>query len=119
LGGKNVAKLKGENQIEKFRKVAERLSSKISFYEGVTGIIFVGGLARCFADRFSDLDITVFLGKDDEPLRTRIRDIGLNEEKRSSIEMGYLVFSFITISPQTLRFKHNPVKSKPYNSNIP
>jgi len=59
-----VVQLKGENRIKKFRRVAEGLASKISACEGVTGIVFIGGLVRGFADKFSDLDITVFLNKE-------------------------------------------------------
>lgn len=82
-----MVKLKGENRIREFKQVAERLVSKISSYEGVSGIVFYGGLVRGFADKFSDLDIMVFLSKKDEPLRTQIYNIGLDEEKRSGIEI--------------------------------
>ena len=86
-----MAKLKGKNQIRKFRQVAERLVSEISSLEGVTGIVFSGSLVRGFADRFSDIDIMVFLSKNDEPLRMQIRNIGLNEEKHSGIETDLMI----------------------------
>jgi len=35
-------------------------------FEGVAGIIFIGGLARGFADKYSNLDIIVFLDCKDE-----------------------------------------------------
>jgi len=82
-----MVRLKGENQIERFRHVAERLVSKISSYEGVTGIVFIGGLVRGFVDKFSDLDIIVFLNRKDEQLRKRIHDVGLDEGKLSSIDI--------------------------------
>ena len=47
-------KLKGKNQIRKFRRVAEDLALKISSLEGVSGIVFIRGLVRGFADKFSD-----------------------------------------------------------------
>jgi len=79
--------LKGENKITTFRQAAERLVSKIAPCEGVSGIIFVGGLVRGFADRFSDLDITVFLGEENEPLRRQIRNAALDEERGSGVEV--------------------------------
>jgi len=86
-GCQEMVKLKGENQIEKFRLVAERLASKISSYDGVMGIVFIGGLVRGFTDKFSDLDITVFLDRKEERLRRRIYDIGLYEKKRLGIDI--------------------------------
>jgi predicted nucleotidyltransferase len=80
-------KLKGENRIERFRQVAERLASKIASYKGVAGIVFIGGLVRGFADKFSDLDITVFLSRKDEGLKRRIYEIGLYEERVAGIEI--------------------------------
>jgi len=82
-----VVQLKGENRVKKFRRVAERLASKISSCEGVTGIVFIGGLVRGFADKFSDLDITVFLNKRDEELRKKICSLGIDEERRSGIDI--------------------------------
>ena len=82
-----MKKLKGENRIERFRQVAERLASKIASYEGVCGIVFIGGLVRGFADRFSDLDITVFISKKDEDLKRRIYNVGLGEGKASGIDV--------------------------------
>jgi len=71
-----MVKLKGENQIRKFRRVAEGLVSKIVSFEGVTGIVFIGGLVRGFVDKFSDLDIIVFLTRRDDQVRRKIRDLG-------------------------------------------
>ncbi len=82
-----VGKLKGKNRIRQFRQVAERLASEISTHEGVAGIVFLGGLVRGFADKFSDLDITVFLSKKDEQLRMQIYNLGLDEKKRSCIDV--------------------------------
>ena len=82
-----VIKLKGKNQIKKFKRVAERLASKIASYEDVAGIILIGGLVRGFTDNFSDVDITAFLSKKDERLRRKIRNLGLDEEKRLGIDI--------------------------------
>ena len=84
-------KLKGPNQIEAFRQVAERLVFRISACEGVCGILYHGGLVRGFADRFSDLDITVFLDRDDKELQRVIRGIELEEEKCSGLETDLMI----------------------------
>ena len=81
-----VAGLKGKNRIRKFRETADRLASKIAQLEGVAGVVFLGGLTRGFADKYSDLDITVFLRKEDRQLKAQIHKISSDEEKRSGVE---------------------------------
>lgn len=78
---------KGQNCILQFEKAASRITSKISTIDGVTGIVFLGGLARGYADKSSDLDITVFLDRDDDSLRRRIRSVGLDEQKASGVDV--------------------------------
>jgi predicted nucleotidyltransferase len=85
--------LRGENQIRMFQKIAERLTSKLALCEGVEGIVFIGGLVRGFVDRFSDLDVIVLLDRQDEDLRRRIYEIGLDEERRSGVEPDLTVHS--------------------------
>lgn len=82
-----MAKLKGKNQIGKFRRVADRLVSKMASCEGITGIVFIGGLVRGFVDKFSDVDIIVFLSRKDERLRRQIYDLGLDEERLSGVDI--------------------------------
>ena len=84
---KMMPKLKGKNQIRKFRQVAEALVSKISSFEGVAGVVFIGGLVRGFADRFSDVDIIVFLSRRDERLKRRIRGLGVDVQRRLGIDV--------------------------------
>jgi len=82
-----MVKLKGENQIRRFRRVAEGLVSKISSFEGVMGIVFIGGLVRGFVDKFSDVDIIVFLSRRDERFRRKIRDLGVDKQRRLGIDV--------------------------------
>ena len=84
---KLMLNVKGKNQIRKFRQVAEGLASKIAPYKGVAGIVFIGGLVRGFTDKFSDLDIIVFLNRKDKHLRRQIYDLGLDEERRFGIDI--------------------------------
>jgi predicted nucleotidyltransferase len=82
-----MVRLKGENQIRKFRQVAEGLVSKIVSFEDVAGIVFIGGLVRGFVDKFSDMDIIVFLSRRDEQLRKKIRDLGSDRQRRLGIDV--------------------------------
>ena len=86
-----MTELKGSNQIDTFRQVAEKLVSRICACQGVCGILYHGGLVRGFADRFSDLDITVFSDGDDEGLQRAIRIIEREEEKRSGLETDLMI----------------------------
>jgi predicted nucleotidyltransferase len=82
-----MTELKGKNQIRRFKQVAEKLVKRISPLEGVAGIVYIGGLTRGFADKYSDVDIIVFLGKKDEELKERIRKIGPEEERQSGLDI--------------------------------
>ncbi|RLI23995.1 hypothetical protein DRO58_07980 [Candidatus Bathyarchaeota archaeon] len=79
--------LKSENLIDRFLRVAGELVSRITSLDGVVGVVFLGGLARGFLDRFSDLDIDVFLRERDERLRRRIYDLGSEVESRYGIKV--------------------------------
>ena len=79
--------LKGQNRIRRFREIAEELASKIAKHDGVVGVVFAGGLERGFADKYSDVDILVFLRKKSQVLRDRILRLGSEEQKRSSIDV--------------------------------
>jgi len=86
------AVLKGENQIDKFRRIADKLTSKIASLGGVAGVVFIGGLVRGFTDKFSDVDIIVFIDRRDETLRVKIRKIALEQERRSRIDIDIEVY---------------------------
>ncbi len=82
-----MIELQGKNLIKKFRQAADELASQMATYEGVTGIVYIGGLVRGFTDKYSDVDIIVFLDKNDRSLRTQAYSIGLNGEKRFGIDI--------------------------------
>jgi predicted nucleotidyltransferase len=82
-----AAKIKGQNKIRTFRRIAKRLASKISKHKGVAGIAFIGGLVRGFADEYSDLDIIVLLTEKDEKLRRQICALGSDEAKRCKVDI--------------------------------
>lgn len=82
-----MAKLTGKNQIRRFRKAAEQLTTRISQLDGVAGIVFIGGLVRGFVDKFSDIDVIVFLSKMANGLKRKVRDIGLDEGNRSGLDI--------------------------------
>lgn len=75
-----MTELKGENLLNQFKPVAERLVSEISSVKSVSSIILLGGLTRGFMDKFSDLDIMVLLETFDNSLKQRVRKIGAKAE---------------------------------------
>ncbi len=82
-----MSRLRGNNQIKKFKQVAQKLVSEISQLDGVCSIVFLGGLTRGFADKFSDVDLIVFLNKNDNQLKRQIRTIGSREEQSSGLDI--------------------------------
>jgi predicted nucleotidyltransferase len=85
--GESMNRLKGKNQIKKFRQIAKQLAIKISLLEDVSGIAFIGGLVRGFADKFSDIDIIVFTNKKHDRLREQIYSLGAEIERQFSIDL--------------------------------
>jgi len=88
-----MVELRGKNQIRKFRQTAERLVSQMSPLEGVAGIVYMGSLTRGFADKFSDVDIVVFLNRKDDELSRRIRKMSVDEQRRSGVDIDLMVHS--------------------------
>jgi predicted nucleotidyltransferase len=82
-----MQELEGENLIEEYMRIAERVKSKILSIKGVSGIVYAGGLVRGFADRYSDVDIIVFLSSRKRELRERIKKIGADEQKDSKVDI--------------------------------
>jgi predicted nucleotidyltransferase len=89
-----MAKLQGKNQIRKFEQIAERLTSEVVARRGVAGVIFIGGLVRGYADRYSDVDIIVFLDRKDEDLREQLKKIGYDEQEHSGVDVDFEVHFF-------------------------
>ena len=87
--------LKGENQIHKFRQAAEALAGRFASYDGVIGIIFLGALVRGFADRTSDLDITVVVRQRDEALRRQLRQLAVDVARRSDVADVDLIITLL------------------------
>ena len=77
-----MTELKGENLLDRFKPVAERLVSEISSLKNVSGVVLLGGLARGFMDKYSDLDITVLLETSDSSLKQHIRRICAKDKLR-------------------------------------
>jgi predicted nucleotidyltransferase len=89
-------KFKGKNQIRLFRETAEKLVSKITAKKNIAGIILLGGLARGFADKHSDLDIIALIDKQDEHLRRQIQNISLEEKKSSGLDIDLEIHNLNT-----------------------
>jgi len=107
--------LKGQNQIKKFRNIANELISQISKDKNVVGIVLLGGVVRGFADRFSDLDIAVFLDKKDDELCRKIRHIGSRMAKSHNVDLDLMVhylgdFKKWKMKEEALRWEYSNAK---------
>jgi predicted nucleotidyltransferase len=87
-------RLKGENLIKKHRQIAEVLTAKIASQEGVTGILYIGGLTRNFADKHSDIDIITLLTDKDEKMRKKLKQIGSKEQERTGVDIDLEIHFF-------------------------
>ncbi len=90
--------LQGSNQIERVRSVASELRSYLVSYGKVIGIVYSGALVRGFADKHSDVDITVFLNENDEVLRKGLNDKVEDIHKRVGIDIDFVVHVFSDFS---------------------
>lgn len=79
--------LSGENLITEFQSTADRITSAVSTLDGVLGIVLLGGISRGFVDKYSDLDVTIFLEKKNDNLRRSVGQIGHDEQKRTGIDV--------------------------------
>jgi predicted nucleotidyltransferase len=82
-----TTKLAGKNQVNEFRQIAERLVSRIASFEDVVSIVFMGGLTRGFMDKYSDIDIMVFLNNEDRVLARRIKKIGSDAQRLTGVDV--------------------------------
>ncbi len=85
--------MKGTNKIDAFRTVANELVQRISHFDSVEGIVYIGGLARGFADKYSDVDIIVLLNNEDPYARDFLQSISANLEDKSNLELDLEVYS--------------------------
>jgi len=51
------------NEYEAFFRQAQEFASRMAGFEGVVGVLLTGGVARGYADRFSELDLAVYLAR--------------------------------------------------------
>ncbi len=70
-----------------FRRVAEELASSFKSIEGVIGIVFLGGIARGYADEDSDVDVSVFINVDDQQVRERLRAIAQGAQHSTGLDV--------------------------------
>jgi predicted nucleotidyltransferase len=76
-----------KNRHRALHKHAIGLSRTIAGLRGVTGIVFMGGLARGLVDEYSDLDIVVLLARRDPRLKAKIEAIGRADSERLSLDI--------------------------------
>ncbi len=57
-------RVRSENRIDEFRKKLERILPILEGVDDLVGITLDGGMARGFVDELSQIDVTLFLGRD-------------------------------------------------------
>ncbi len=79
--------LNGPNRFKEFKNAADELTESLAGIDGVLGVVLLGGVVRGFADKFSDLDVTVFLNEESSDIRRQALMIAQTHEKRSGIDI--------------------------------
>jgi len=79
--------LQGENEIVRLRQIADKLAADISRFQNVTGVIFMGGLARGFMDKYSDIDIIALLDKENSFVRKQVKQASSEEQKNAAVDI--------------------------------
>ncbi|MHA2426390.1 MAG: nucleotidyltransferase domain-containing protein [Candidatus Thorarchaeota archaeon] len=74
--------------------VANELVQRVSHFTSVEGIIYMGGLVRGFADKYSDVDIIVLLNNEDPYTRDFLPSVSANLEDKSNLEIDVEVYLF-------------------------
>jgi len=86
--GPMFRKLKGKNLVKQHMRIAKEISERLKKYKGVIGIVALGGVARGYSDKFSDIDIIVFCEKKIENFPIREEEF---EFKGTTIDIGVCV----------------------------
>ena len=81
-----VSEMKGENRIDLFKDVGAAMVKRLSRHKSVVGALFIGGIARGFADKYSDVDILLFLDHEDAAICPLVRSLAEESENRFSLE---------------------------------
>ncbi len=84
--------LQGENRIESFKRIADEIVKSISHFGSVEGILYIGGLTRNFADKYSDLDMVVLFNNDDPFAKDFLTSLSAQHEDRSGLEIDIEIY---------------------------
>jgi predicted nucleotidyltransferase len=84
--------LEGDNRIDSFRRTADEFVKSLSHFDSVEGILYIGGLARGFTDKHSDLDLIVIFNNDDSYARDFLNSLAAQHEDRSGIEVDIEIY---------------------------
>ncbi|MFW9979515.1 MAG: nucleotidyltransferase domain-containing protein [Candidatus Thorarchaeota archaeon] len=84
--------LHGENRIESFKRIADEMVKSISHFGSVEGILYIGGLTRDFADKYSDLDMVVLFNNDDPFAKDFLTSLAAQHEDRSGLEIDVEIY---------------------------
>jgi len=81
-----LIEMKGENLIGVFKDAGAEIVKRLSKHKSVVGALFTGGIVRGFADKYSDVDVMIFLDHEDASVRSSVRLLAGEIDARFSIE---------------------------------
>jgi predicted nucleotidyltransferase len=86
--------MKGKNLIDIFTKAGNDFVSQLMGHDSVVGVLFTGGIARGFADKYSDVDVYVFISQEDASVHDLVKTITSEIENRQGLETDIEVHVF-------------------------
>jgi predicted nucleotidyltransferase len=93
-------KMKGKNLIDIFTRAGNDVVSQLMGHDSVVGVLFTGGIARGFADKYSDVDVHVFISEEDASVHEQVKAITSEIEDRQGFETDIEVHVFDSFMEQ-------------------
>ncbi len=81
-----MVEMKGNNLIDTFKKAANEIVMNLRTHDSVIGALYTGGIVREFADRYSDVDVVLFLQHEDPSVRVLAHSLSKEIESKYNVE---------------------------------
>lgn len=82
----HLTDMKGNNRIGMFKEAGTEIVRRLSEFDSVVGALFTGGIARRFTDKYSDVDVLLFVEHEDATVRSSVWPLAEEIEHRFSVE---------------------------------
>jgi len=81
-----MTEMKGTNLIDTFKKAANEIVMNLRTHDSVIGALYTGGIVREFADKYSDVDVIIFLQHEDPSVRVQAHSLSKETESKYNVE---------------------------------